>query len=139
MPAAITISLEKPLADAESAYTKSGAIGKALARESDRLDTAARAAKVAAITSLLSENQAILAAQMREQGMDPAKMRLPPEQFFPATDGLKTVRGLIDNVNANLNNFKQPNPILRDLKAAEALLGAADAAGIRFHFTKTTG
>jgi hypothetical protein len=50
---------------------------------------------------------------------------------------LKTVRGLSGHVAANLNNFKQPNPILRDLKAAEALLIAADAAGVRFHFRKT--
>ena len=64
-------------------------------------------------------------------------MRLPPEQWYPATDGLKTVRGLIENVSENLNNFKQPNPILRDLKAAEALLSAAESAGVRFHFTKT--
>jgi hypothetical protein len=40
-------------------------------------------------------------------------------------------------VNAKLNDFKQPNPILRDLKAAEALLTAAEAAGVRFHFSKT--
>jgi hypothetical protein len=70
------------------------------------------------------------------QGFDPAKMRIPPEQWFPAADGLAVVRGLIGHVGANLNDFKQPNPILRDLKAAEALLAAADAAGVRFHFTK---
>jgi hypothetical protein len=36
-----------------------------------------------------------------------------------------------------LNDFKQPNPILRDLKAAETLLVAADAAGVGFHLTKS--
>ena len=46
------------------------------------------------------------------------------------------MRGLIEQVSANLNDFKQPNPILRDLRAAEALLVAAEAAGVRFHFTK---
>ena len=79
-------------------------------------------------------------AKMRtgyEQGFDPSKMRLPPEQWFPAADGLKTIRALAEHVGANLNNFKQPNPILRDLKAAEAVLAAAEAAGVRFHFTKT--
>jgi hypothetical protein len=136
MALAIVVTLEKEL-PASVAYAKAGS-GKALARESERLDTAARVVKVAAITSLLSESQAALAEQMREQGFDPAKMRLPPEQFFPAADGLKTVRELIDHVGANLNNFKQPNPILRDLKAAEALLAAAEAAGVKFHFTKTS-
>jgi hypothetical protein len=65
-------------------------------------------------------------------------MRLPPEQWFSAAEGLKTVRALAEYVTAKLNDFKQPNPILRDLKAAETLLAAAEAAGVRFHFTKTT-
>jgi hypothetical protein len=63
-------------------------------------------------------------------------MRIPPEQWYAAADGLATVRALAEYVGANLNDFKQPNPILRDLKAAEALLAAADAGGVKFHFTK---
>ena len=70
-------------------------------------------------------------------GFDTSKMRLPPELWFDATDGLKTVRGLPEYVTAKLNDFKQPNPILRDLKAAEALLTAAESASVKFHFTKT--
>src|SRR5690349_10550625 len=134
MAQAIVVSLEKELPEAD-AYAKA-ASGKALARETDRLDHAARVKKVPAITSLLSESQAALAAQMREDGFDPSKMRLPPEQWYPAADGLTTVRALIEQVSARLNDFKQPNPILRDLKAAKALLAAADASGVRFHFTK---
>ena len=135
MALAFVVTLEKDLPDAMKAYAKAGN-GKALGREADRLDTAARRAHVAAITSLLSESRAALEAQLREDGFDPSKMRLPPEQWFPAADGLKAVRGLIADVGANLNNFKQPNPILRDLRSAEALLVAAEAAGVRFHFTK---
>lgn len=135
MALAIVITLEKDLPESAT-YTKS-ATGKALARELDRLDMPARATRVQAITALLSENPAALAEQMRADGFDPSKMRLPPEQWFSATEGLKTVRTLAEYVAANLNNFKQPNPILRDLKAAEALLAAAEGAGVRFHFTKT--
>lgn len=137
MAQALVVTLEKELPEAGAAYAKAES-GRALARESDRLDTAARARHVTPITSLLSESQAALAEQLRAEGFDPAKMRLPPEQWFPAADGLKTVRALAEHVTANLNLFKQPNPILRDLKAAEALLAAADAGGIRFHFTKTS-
>ena len=137
MAQAIVITLERDLPDAAAAYAKAGS-GKALARESDRVDGAARRRGVAPPTSMLSESQAALVAQLREEGFDPAKMRLPPEQWFPAADGLKTVAALIEHISANLNDFKQPNPILRDLKAAEALLKAADAAGVRFHFTKTS-
>jgi hypothetical protein len=134
MPQAIIITLQKELPEG-AAYAKA-ASGKSLARESDRLDTAARRCSVAALTSLLSENPAALAAQMREEGFDPAKMRLPAEQWFPATDGLKSVRALAAHVTANLNDFKFPNPILRDLKSAEALLAAAEVGGVQFHFTK---
>jgi hypothetical protein len=139
MAQAIVVTLEKDLPDAAASatYTKAGS-GKALARESDRIDSAARRCSVAAITSLLSESQAALIEQLKADGFDPTKMRLPPEQWFAAADGMKTVRGLIQHVTANLNDFKQPNPILRDLKAVEALLIAADAAGVRFHFTKAT-
>jgi hypothetical protein len=135
MPLAHSVTLEKPLPDAQAAYAKAGN-GKALARESDRLDSAARAANVTAITALLSESPAALAEQLKSEGFDPAKMRLPAEQWFPAAEGLKTVRGLIAHVTAKLNDFKRPNPILRDLKSAEALLDAAQSQGIRFHFTK---
>jgi hypothetical protein len=136
MAQAVVVTLEKELPEA-AAYAKARS-GKALARESDRLDFAARRCGCTAITSFLSEGQAALIAQLQADGFDPAKMRLPPEQWYPAADGLKSVRALAEHVTAHLNDFKQPNPILRDLKAAEALLAAAEAAGVRFHFTKTT-
>jgi hypothetical protein len=137
MALTLVVTLDKELPDprAMAAYAKAGP-GKALARELDRLDFAARVRGVGQPSSLLSESHAALAEQLRAEGFDPSKMRLPPEQWFPAADGLKTVRALAEHVGAKLNDFKQPNPILRDLKAAEALLAAADAAGVRFHFTK---
>src|SRR5690348_690776 len=118
MALAIVITLEKQIPE-QAAYAKAGS-GKALARELERLDMPARAKNVTAITALLSESPDKLAAQLREEGFDPAKMRLPPEQWFDSAEGLKTVRGLHEYVSANLNHFKQPNPILRDLKAAES-------------------
>ncbi|HEX8523667.1 MAG TPA: hypothetical protein VF669_15535 [Tepidisphaeraceae bacterium] len=135
MALAFVITLEKELPEALAAYAKAKA-GKALAREADRLDTAARTKHVPAITAMLSESQAALIKQLTEEGFDPTKMRLPPEVWYTATEGLQTVRALAEHVSANLNNFKQPNPILRDLKASEALLVAAEGAGVRFHFTK---
>jgi hypothetical protein len=135
MATALVIMLEKELPEATAPYAKAKP-GKALARESDRLDTAARGRGVTPLTSLLSESREALIAQFKEAGFDPEKMRIPSEQWFATDDGLKTVRALSEHVTARLNDFKQPNPILRDLKSAEALLAAADAAGVRFHFTK---
>lgn len=135
MAQAILVTPERELPDATAAYAKSKT-GKALARELERVDFAARKCKVTQPSALLSEDPAALIEQMKADGFDPSKMRVPPEQWFPAADGLAVVRGLIGHVRANLNDFKQPNAILRDLKAAEALLAAAEAAGVRFHFTK---
>jgi len=135
MAQAIVVTLEKEVPGASAAYAKAGT-GKALARESDRIDSAARRRNVTPPTSLLSESQASLIAQLKADGFDPAKMRIPPEVWHSAADGLKTVRALAEYVTANLNDFKQPNPILRDLKSAEALLTAAEAAGVKFHFTR---
>src|SRR5436190_964578 len=136
MALAIVITLEKELPEAQAEYAKTKS-GKAIARELDRVDLAARSCKVEQPSSLLSENPEVLAAQMLEEGFDPSKMRLPPEHWFPASEGLKTVRGLMAWITPDrLNDFKQPNPILKDLKAAEALLAAADTASVRFHFTK---
>jgi hypothetical protein len=135
MALAFIVTLEKEIPEL-AAYTKAKT-GKALAREADKLDSTARRKSVSPFTSLLSESHAALIAQLKEEGFDPAKMRLPPEQWFDSADGMKTVRAVAEYVSANLNDFKQPNPILRDLKAAETLLLAAQAAGVRFHFSKT--
>lgn len=137
MALAIVVTLEKqlPTPTAATAYAKAKT-GKALARESERLETAARSRGVSSLTSLVSQSQTELRTQMQEAGFDPSKMRLAPELWFAADEGLKTVRGLADYVTARLNDFKQPNPILRDLKVAESLLTAAEAAGVRFHFSK---
>lgn len=138
MALALVVTLEKelPTPAAAAAYAKAKS-GKALARELDRLHVAARSRDVSALTALVSQTQALLRAQMEEQGFDPSKMRLPPELWYDAAEGLKTVRGLSDYVTSRLNDFKQPNPILRDLKAVEALLIAAEAAGVKFHFTNS--
>jgi hypothetical protein len=134
MALAFVVTLERDLPDPPPRVK--GANGKALARESERLDVAARHKGVASLTSLLSESQAALIEQLKADGFDPSKMRIPPEQWHPASDGLRTARTLIEFVAANLNGFKQPNPILRDLRDLEATLAAADATGVRFHLTR---
>ena len=134
MALAFVVTLEREIPEL-AVYAK-GKTGKALARESNKLDSVARRKSVEPMSGMLSESQAALRAQLEADGFDPTKMRLPPERWFDAAQGIMTALALAEYVGANLNDFKQPNPILRDLKAAEALLTAADAAGVRFHFTK---
>jgi hypothetical protein len=90
MPQPIIITLEKPLPEAEAAYAKASS-GKAIGREVEKLDFAARCKNVPGVTSLLSESQAKLIEQLKDQGFDPSKMRLPAEQWYGAADGLKIV------------------------------------------------
>ena len=127
------VTLEKPLPDAQ-AYAKAKS-GKAIGRELDKLNSVARRKSVEPVSSMLSESPDTVAEQMRKDGFDPSRMRIPAEQWFAPTEGLKTVRALAGYVAENLNDFKQPNPILKDLKAIEALLSAAESAGVKFHFT----
>src|SRR5438045_3834152 len=127
MVLAIIVTLEKDLPES-AAYIKAGS-GKALAREAAKIDFAARCSNVPQPSTMLSESQAGCSEQLKTDGLDPPKMRIRPEHWYPAADGLKTVRALIAYVSAKLNDFKQPNPILRDLKAVEALLAAAEQAG----------
>ena len=134
MALAFVVTLEKELSPRPA--PEKGANGKAVAREADRLDSAARRKGVEPLTALLSESQAALIEQLKADGFDPSKMRLPSEQWFDAATGLKTVRALIEYVSGNLNDFKQPNPILRDLRGIESTLAAAESQSIRFHLTK---
>ncbi len=136
MALAFIITLEKDLPGASAAYAKTKS-GKALARELDKLNSTARRKNVETISAMLSESPATLIEQMKADGFDTSKMRIPPERWFAPADGLKTLRALAEYVTENLNDFKQPNPILRDLKAAETLLAAAEGMGVKFHFTST--
>src|ERR1043166_765481 len=98
MALVIVVTLERELPEAQAAYVKA-ASGKALAREIDKLDFAAKVKGVTGITSLLSESQDALRKQMIDEGFDPSKMRLPPEQWYPAGDGFKSVRAIAEYVS----------------------------------------
>ena len=134
MAQAFVVTLERELPQPPAPVK--GASGKALAREEQKLDYAARCKNVPAITSLLSESPAKLIEQLKADGFDPSKMRIPTEQWYAPADGLRTVRALIEYVTEKLNDFKQPNPILRDLKWMESSLAAAASSGVRFHFSR---
>lgn len=134
MALAFTITLQSPVAGAPAA--PKNAVGKSLAREADKLDFLARSNNVPPLTTMLSEPREALVAQLIADGFDPAKMRVPPERFYPAADALGALAALIAHVEAKPNDVKQPGAILHDLRAAQATLKAAEAANVPFHFTR---
>ena len=135
MPLAFVITLEKELPEL-AAYTKAKP-GKSLARESQKLDFLAQRKNVEPLTSMLSEDPAKLIQQMKDEGLDPTRMRVPPEQWFPAALGLATIKALHEWVLTSPNDVKFPQALRKEFKLAEALLAAAASAGVRFHFTST--
>src|SRR5438045_9746627 len=98
MAQAILVTLEKEILEV-AAYRKSGT-GKALARELQRVDFAARKVKVTQPSSLLSEHPAALIEEMKAQGFDPAQTGVQPEQWFPAAEGLAVLGALMRHVTA---------------------------------------
>src|SRR5215213_219941 len=77
MALAFIVTLEKEIPEL-AAYTKAKT-GKALARESDRVNSTARRKNVESISAMLSESQAVLRKQLEADGFDTSKMRLAPE------------------------------------------------------------
>lgn len=135
MPLAFIITLENDLPEL-AAYLKIKP-GKAIARESQKLDFLAKRKGVEPLTGMLSESSAKLIEQLKEQGLDPTRIRVPPEQWFPASQGLATIRALHQWVLELPNDVKFPGALRKDFKAAETLLLAAELAGTKFHFTST--
>jgi len=68
--------------------------------------------RVAAAAS--SNSSARKAGRKARMKSEPLQNAPAPERWLAAADGLNTVRALADYVTARLNDFKQPNPILRD-------------------------
>ena len=57
-------------------------------------------------------------------------------KILTAADGLRSVSAVLAHLAAKPNDVKQPGAVIRDLKAIEATLTAAAAAGVAFHLTR---
>lgn len=59
----------------------------------------------------------------------------PPEQFFPAPDGLATVRAHTAFFTANPNHLRDVPVILEELRDFDRVLSALAVSGVPFHLT----
>jgi hypothetical protein len=58
----------------------------------------------------------------------------PPEQWFPAEEGLATVRGLLRYLDENPAAFRDAQPnLIADLRQFEQVLSQLVARGVRWH------
>lgn len=106
--------------------------GKAVAGVNEETwDGFCRELGVTSLMELASQNPEELNDLMDELEED---MELPDEQWFPASEGLKTVKALIAHLELNPGAVFDVGAVLEDLKGYERVLERFDREGIEFHF-----
>jgi hypothetical protein len=104
--------------------------GKALGHAGEILDSIAREAGVSPLSRFLSISKQALTAFATDHGVDFKELgSLPPEEWFSAEQGLRTLRTLI----AAASSRRLSHDIVRDLEDFQAVLQTAEANGVRWH------
>jgi hypothetical protein len=119
----------KALAQCRPAGHKRGS-GKASARH---LETLARNAGVRPLMEFFSASPDSLSDLIGEADEELPPIELPPEQWFPASEGLETVRGLIAYLADHPDAAEEVDRMLADLRGFEEVLGRLEGAGVRWH------
>jgi hypothetical protein len=107
--------------------------GRSLIFYQHELDELARRLAVPPLTGFVSAVPERVAEYLRAQGLDPDTFPVDDEEWFDATEGLTTVRGLVAHIRATPKAVTDPVRIVRDLEAVERVLGLAAAQAVRFH------
>ena len=104
-----------------------GVNGKAIAHAGELLDTAAKEAGVQPLLHFFSAAPDELASLIESEGID-LGFALPREEWYPADDGLTTVRALVHA--AENGKIAVPDMVINDLKRFEDVLRAARDKGV---------
>lgn len=64
-----------------------------------------------------------------------AQHGVPPEEWFEASEGLKTVRGLAAFLRSTQDRIASSDDVAADLEEIEQILMAAEKHGVRFHLS----
>ena len=70
-------------------------------------------------------------AQLGVEGAVP----IPTERWFPASEGLKTVRALLAHLQEKPDSVAQTSFVRADLEQIAKILDAVDKRRVRFHFS----
>jgi hypothetical protein len=110
-----------------------GVNGKALARAGKVLDALAEEAGVQPLMHFFSASPGELAGFVEDQGvnLNEKAISLPPEKWFPAEDGLKTVHALMQA--AGNGKIELADQVADDLKEFNKVLEVARANGVAWH------
>jgi hypothetical protein len=108
--------------------------GKALGH-SEHLEQLAERAGVRPLMEFFSQDPEDLAEFLDTEGAEPTADGLPAEQWFPAADGLVTVRGLLSYLSAESTAVPDATAIIGDLQEFESVLGRLAAEGVQWHLS----
>jgi hypothetical protein len=100
---------------------------------SDQLDQLAGRAGVRPLMEFFSQDPEELAEFLEAEGVDLPAGAVPAEQWFPAEDGLMSVRGILAYLAANPNATPKDSAIIEDLSAFESVLVRLESGGVRWH------
>lgn len=130
MGVSIYVSLEKDIAGVDPLAIN----GKPLSKAVDVLDERAQAKGLRPVMEMVSSPPEEVADFM-DVDVDDLPEHLAAEQWFAAADGLKTIRAMIEHLQQHPTAVKASDDVLTDLQDIEAVLVAAEAQQVKFHFS----
>jgi hypothetical protein len=128
MGAALYVILEKDVPSLASMPD-----GKALSRADHILTPLARQLGVKPLMDFFSMSQEDYAAGAEEFNVPVGEAGPPQEQWFPAAQGLVTVRSLIAHLETHPEAVEAPGRVLDDLRDFADVLEEAEKSGVRWH------
>jgi len=130
MGVSIYVSLEKEIAGVDPLAIN----GKPLSKAVDALDEWAQAKGLRTVMEMVSSPPEEV-ADLMDVEVDDLPEHLVAEQWFAAADGLKTIRAMIEHLQQHSTAVKAADDVLTDLQDIEAVLVAAEAQRVKFHFS----
>lgn len=127
MSSALFIVLERQVPGIDA----SSVSGKSLARQLEWLDRTAKELSVPPLSDFISVSPQEAAAFLEDEGQSDSGLRLPPEKWFDAAAGLRTVQALL---TYGESQPRAEQHLLLDLKACGQVLERARQEDTRFHF-----
>ncbi len=109
--------------------------GRVLARYESAVEKLALELGVKPLLEFFSADENSMALLIEEGGGNPDLLkRLPPPQWYPAQDGLRTLAALITALNADPHQFGSEGPeVLSELREYEAVLRKTAERNLRWH------
>lgn len=104
--------------------------GKALAHTQEVLDKLALELQVTPLTRFIDERS--MAQELLEED-DPIWASIPPDQWYPASEGLITMRALTSYLVKHPEAVDNLEDVQFDLQSMEQVLAMAEEQGVRFN------